>query len=372
MTAQSMRTWTTLAVGAALLGVGFAAGYLRYHPPTLTAAVAESLEAAQRHARELGNRLVSSRHLPEDAEPPAGEPLWKALTPWTDETLFERPPKTPGTVVVYVHGYNTSLPSAIANGNILAHELAALTASEPGSLLFYTFCWRGDFDRLEFERSERAATPAGAALADFLKRLSDDDLLAEHPRVVLLAHSLGARVALEAAKHLWQTAPRPWLGYLVLVQAAVPRGDLYVGTVQIFQSPRRAQEAGFVDPIKLQEYTHRGAYVDSLGVARHVIVTTSNGDGTLAGAYHADRHRWMNNAAFRYLPDLDEALGSPRGEWDAAPTHYREIPLTTALLSPARGHGGVYTHPELIRLLWQTMLDEESTARGAGVQPQAR
>lgn len=364
-TTEVMRRWPIAVVCVGLLLGGFAA-YRRYHLPPTTV-VAPPLEEAERDAATVGNRLVSSRHLPEGVQPPADVPLWKALTPWTDSTLLAEPSTPVDEIVVYVHGYNTPLASVVASGNILARELSLLAPSAGGSRLFFSFCWRGDFATLQFGRSDESAAMAGASLADFLQRLFDARVAAGQPRIIVLAHSLGSRVALVAVRRLWEREHRTRLEHLVLVQPAVPLGDLYVGRVDTFLSPLRARESGAADGwFLVSQRDHRGPYVDSLGIARHVIITKSSADGVLNTAYRSRRYDYASATAYRSFPDLNTALGLPRGAEEKTPTHYREMNLVDLVPAGARSHSGLYTGKEFIALLWRTMTEDERRETGPG------
>ena len=313
---------------------------------------ASVLAAARQEACEVGNRIVSSRDLA-DAHLPA-DPPWKPEEPWAVDTLFAGLPAAPSTIVVYVHGYNTPLTEAIRNGSYLAREIRSANPAGAGALAFYTFSWRGDFGASKFSEAEASADKSGPALADFLQTLLNSRPTPSS-RIVVLAHSLGVRLALVASERLWQRAHRIWLDDLVLVQAAVPAANLYVGTVSTFLSPRRSQEAaGTGDAlVVVEEHHQQGAWVDGLAAARRVIVTVSPDDEVLNVLQRAHAFDYGAATAYRYVPELTVALGIIGVLQSTLPTDYTEIALkTTALPAAARGHSGLFVSPDLIRLLW--------------------
>jgi len=188
-------------------------------------------------------------------------------------------------------------------------------------------------------------------LADFIKTLTTGNALSQKRNVVVLAHSLGSRVALVAAHQLWILEPRHWVSHLVLVQAALPVADLYVGEYSIV-----IREGGAT---AVSAHKRRGEFFESLGAAQQVIVTTSAADAVLATAYYARRD--LPVVGFGMYPPLHAALGAYGVGKSVRQPHYREIALTPGLLPEAsRGHSGLFSGPELIRMLWETI----SAAKG--------
>ena len=106
-------------------------------------------------------------------------------------------------VVIFVHGYSASFGSAVRNGTALRNKLVEiddrLWAGKPAAprkspMTFYVFLWRGDFGATNFGTAQLAANTAAKSLAALIKQVAD---MADEHKIVVIAHSLGARVALE-------------------------------------------------------------------------------------------------------------------------------------------------------------------------------
>jgi pimeloyl-ACP methyl ester carboxylesterase len=106
-------------------------------------------------------------------------------------------------VVIFVHGYNTPLSSALHNATALHNMLVEIddrlrvgkpTAPRKSPMTFYAFLWRGNFGEVNFGTAQIAANTAAKSLASLIKQVAD---IPDHHRIVVIAHSLGSRVALE-------------------------------------------------------------------------------------------------------------------------------------------------------------------------------
>jgi hypothetical protein len=126
-------------------------------------------------------------------------------------------------IVLLIHGYNTSEDHASAAFSAFSQELRRSHAGEAAGVL-WEFHWPGDLPQgFRSKRTYSArvgdARNAGEKLADFLEDLE------RQQRLVIVAHSLGCRVALEAVRAIIDrgnsyTGPR--LRHVALLAAAVP------------------------------------------------------------------------------------------------------------------------------------------------------
>lgn len=344
--------WILLLVAlVAAIGGALATLWLWPVPTTVAEAVAD-LGEAQRVALEIGNRIVSARHLPEQDTLPDNVSPWQPFMPWTSDTMWPAYPiGAPTTIVIYVHGYNTALPNAMAQGNSLLRRLQQLV-SEHQALHFFTFAWRGDFYATEFERSERMARLSGEALAAFIERVSATRASSGPVRLILLAHSLGSRTALIAARQLWRHEPRRWLSNLVLVQPAVPLGDLFDGT---FVGVMRERTGGGPAMVHAREYEHRGEFADALRVAGQLLITQSSGDSVLAGPYNWRRQSYAGQLGFSMTPNLDDPIGQVGLGKSRVATNYRELRLAAPLPDQSLGHSGLYYEDAVLKLIWSEL-----------------
>lgn len=137
---------------------------------------------------------------------------------------------------MFVHGYLTSYADGIEDGNRLWSFLRAAAdkarehslPSDPfQSASFFTFCWRGDFGAPNFWISERAARESAPSFAAFLQELHSQAVRRNKPlKLVVITHSLGAKVALEAFKLLLPKENSEWVSCTFLVQPAIPFGSV--------------------------------------------------------------------------------------------------------------------------------------------------
>ncbi len=327
-----------MLVGAATV-FAVLVGYWSTRPVPLAPADPD-LATALLEAGQVGNRIASSRGLA-DGGTEGGVP-WSPERPWAPDTIFANLPVPPYTTVVYVHGFNTSLTQAVRSGNFLARALRSTIPAGAGGLAFYTFTWRGDFGPARFSESEKSAYRSGAALADFLQTVLNSRSTPA-PRIVVLTHSLGARLALVAVDQLWRRAPRLWFDDLVMVQPAIPVGDLYVGEV--------VMTVGEQGVYSVSHSSHRGTYVEALGAANRVLVTTSARDEVLNTVYFLRFN--PPTPGYGSNPLLSAALGTVGLGRSQTPSHYQEMPLDRGDLPAASlGHSGLLASPDLMRLLW--------------------
>ncbi len=134
----------------------------------------------------------------------------------------------PRIVFIFVHGYNVTAIEALTESMTLSQEIREsnkrLQLLEPrlpntGALAFVAFLWRGDFGEIHFPTAQHAAENTAACLLISWKTVVR---VAPHAKIVVLTHSLGAEVVLEAFRAMREASDRPVVDNLILVQGAVP------------------------------------------------------------------------------------------------------------------------------------------------------
>ncbi len=226
--------------------------------------------------------------------------------------------KQPKIFVIFVHGYGTPPASALEDSNALWQYIRESNGAlrktlkylpETDSLAFLAFLWRGDFGRLAFSKSRQAADDTAPSFADFLATVVRE---AKGARLVILTHSLGAEVVLEALEALRHTNGHPVVDTLILVQGAVPFYSLYNWTVKI----------GVLNPsdaVTRPDYIKQcsGKYATAIELASQVIFTVSAKDLVLGRAYYYYNELIGPPTApcdlpiFHGVDDRVTALGSP-------------------------------------------------------------
>lgn len=102
-------------------------------------------------------------------------------------------------IIIYVHGYNVDRIIALNEANNLFFKLKK-SLKEKGEVLsdykFILFTWPGDSGLINFDISQRFAEYSGEALYKFFLKLKNESKVEE---INLIAHSLGAHVALKSA-----------------------------------------------------------------------------------------------------------------------------------------------------------------------------
>ena len=124
-------------------------------------------------------------------------------------------------VLVFVHGFNVDFESAMLRTGQLSYDLAL---GVPAIL----FSWPSQRSTTAYLADQDSASFAGPHLASFLSDLAKVPHLGN---VNLIAHGLGARVAIEALRSMQrEDAARPVAKNLILVSPDVDRG-LFAATV---------------------------------------------------------------------------------------------------------------------------------------------
>lgn len=192
-----------------------------------------------------------------------------------------------GDLIVYIHGFLTSMGDADCAAKSVAADLAERQPPEsshkPDVLVFG---WPGETKARQFSRAQTAASQAAKYLADLLSQL-------RKRRIILIAHSLGAAVAMEALSEVPQTAESPSFHAIILIQGAIPVASLrtwsYKITVRFPAAETHDRIAGRKPhPGYIEEGEGVGCYVDAASKARHLIVTRSADDITLSRMYATD------------------------------------------------------------------------------------
>lgn len=260
---------------------------------------------AQKLVDANGNRVHS-----------APKSQWEVLVPssnladWSSnyEPIYDKK-----VTIIHIHGFDTRPHEAIASSKTLfklvktatkslrADGVTKLSWEEFHPILFL---WRGHFviignryiDKLTFSRAQRVAEISSEALLDlsgFLRATNPNT------KIIVVAHSLGAKVALEALSHscieegnqfLWES--------LVLVQGAVHAVSLHNWEVRdLYNNPSYSEK-------------NSGQYAAALRCVRQLIVTCTPKDTVLSSAFELDE-TWINDRRYTgTLPTLPQGLSS--------------------------------------------------------------
>ena len=114
--------------------------------------------------------------------------------------------------------------------------------------------------------------------ADFLGAVARQ---APGARIVVLTHSLGAEVVLEALRGMQEAHERAAVDNLILVQGAVPAHSVYQWTVKYQQIPSGPSEQ--MKPEQVDQCT--GRYAGAIRIARQFVYTFSANDQVLANEW---------------------------------------------------------------------------------------
>jgi pimeloyl-ACP methyl ester carboxylesterase len=286
--AVTMKWHAKLFILAALLAVLVAAWYFQ---TCWIANTGPSLRVlATAHDRRV--TVVSARHLANCRGYPArnlNQPWWYVNAVPDDASpttqLYGTLANKPRVIVIFVHGYNTVPDVALQDGFGLDAlidradhrlETTGTNGMPSGSIAFVTFLWRGDFSQWRFSASQHAAEITAHALVDFLTTLRHE---LPQSKIVVIAHSLGAYLVLEALKEFDESYPSGvFLDSLALVQGAVPAYSLYKWTVTGGTIP------DFDKPIYRNLCV--GRYVEHTRAVRQLVYTYSERDDVLTNIRH--------------------------------------------------------------------------------------
>jgi hypothetical protein len=217
-----------------------------------------------------------------------------------------------GTVLLLVHGFNVGMAKAETGySEYLANLEAVAAPSTPGFTLVCDVLWPGDHPNPvisveSFPVRIPVAARAGAHLAEFLAANPG-------PRIVIVAHSLGCVLTLEALRHISRVAARVEISHVFLMAAAVPE-DYCRGSRQFSQT--------------------------RITISTRQIVLYSANDLVLSSVFQGGWHR--------YQPGPGEAVGrygAPIRRWDSRASlrtsighkHYWSAPETAAFAADVLG-----------------------------------
>jgi pimeloyl-ACP methyl ester carboxylesterase len=354
--------------------IGYYVAWVSYRPGRTTSDYSERVLVALRQASNQGNWVVNARSILDNngnfkQGSEAGS--WESIVPVFGEKKCPQLSSANKTIIVFVHGYNTTFAEGIENGNSLMSKIRSANSRAPrkvppidaANFCFCTFCWRGDFGAEAFGNSESAAERTAQSLTSVVKSLVDQLESLHHTRdqysMILVTHSLGARVALEA---LWQMngdKPEPLVDCLLLVQPAVPIELIAKGRYEKSWD----HDVGAPGPIThVVKGETNPKYRSSFAVVANAAATVSSGDGVLHDIFEAYQNPGMN---IRWSPPIKRAFGTMTPDLQLAndnnelkyPENCRRLDL-----SPGKGkvaitdHSQVFADQDLVDHLWQEVL----------------
>ncbi|WP_375691333.1 alpha/beta hydrolase [Pseudooceanicola sp. LIPI14-2-Ac024] len=217
---------------------------------------------------------------------------------WASEVIAGMFPESNGTrsLVVHVHGFDTEGPKARCQGILIKRSLDTTGDARPDAALI-SFVWpskRVGWPWVtNFSNRQGAATIAAMPLSRLLLAAIRDNRVGE---IVVIAHSLGAQVAMDALDNLARAGIAPGgVDAVILVQGAIPAVSIraWSGTMEV-RHPAYEQWCLVRDdfrckpPIVVEHGSGAGRYFGSSLVAGTLIVTTANYDRTLWHAFGTD------------------------------------------------------------------------------------
>jgi pimeloyl-ACP methyl ester carboxylesterase len=194
---------------------------------------------------------------------------------------------SPRVAVIFVHGYEVTPAEALEESKALSQDIREANEHlrqqlpvlpETNALALLAFLWKGDFGEGLFSRAQHAAENTGHVFADFLGAVARQ---APGARIVVLTHSLGAEVVLEALRGMQEAHERAAVDNLILVQGAVPAHSVYQWTVKYQQIPSGPSEQ--MKPEQVDQCT--GRYAGAIRMARQFVYTFSANDQVLANEW---------------------------------------------------------------------------------------
>ena len=205
---------------------------------------------------------------------------------WIDKTIANLRSETDSTrdLVVFAHGFRTSVLGATCAGEVLRTELAGLPAYAltDGPDIF-VFGWPGEFWPWQFAATRDNAARAGLYLSGVLQGLTGR-------RVILVAHSLGAEVVMAAAADLPEHDRTPPLAGMLLIEGAIPAVSIRNWRSTFTQTHPRTELENLIhhkaqSPPYVETSVGGGRFVAAAAKAAHLIVTTAGDDIPLADAF---------------------------------------------------------------------------------------
>ena len=197
MSTKFLIVWLAVVVLAVFVG----AKLFRQPEPAAANKDAQRLTQALKEASRFGNNIVNARSAMEN---PFSASVYDG-NEW-HPLLSDRQAVAMGTAnisVVFAHGYNTSFAEAIGRGNELCGRLESIIGKTNfNKIKFYTFCWRGDLGLTAFGAADESASNTAPVFAIFLSQVAGAGSSPEPRKLILVTHSLGARVSLEALRRM--------------------------------------------------------------------------------------------------------------------------------------------------------------------------
>ena len=208
---------------------------------------------------------------------------------WIDKTIAELRSETDSTrdLVVFVHGFRTSVGDATCAGEVLRTELAGLPAyALTGGPDIFVFGWPGEFHLWQFAAARDNAALAGLYLSGVLQGLTGR-------RVILVAHSLGAEVVMTAAADLAKHDGTPSLAGMLLIEGAIPAVSIRNWRSTFTETHPHADFENIIHdkaqrPPYVETLVGGGRFVAAAAKAAHLVVTIAGGDIPLADAFALD------------------------------------------------------------------------------------
>jgi len=279
-----------------IFGLGFAAAYFKYRPELVAADSDELLLQELRKAKSIGNNVLQSRSIIDhdgSFKSDAQTGWWESISPVSQVSGLPPLRADHSTVVVFVHGYNVSLDRSIMYGNAVWSELQQVgpkagSADYFQQVTFCTFCWRGDFGPEHFGTAENSARNTAASLAGLMVKLQEQ-AASEHKQVsfILISHSLGAMVCLEALNQLWHRDHKPWVRCLLMLEPAVQVETIshgqYTETL-VWSEP--GPGGRLMRNVERTTQTNSAVYFDAFQAANTVLATSSAADEVLGKLYY--------------------------------------------------------------------------------------
>ena len=346
--------------------------------------------------KHVGNCIISCRDAYADSSIRIKD-CWKVISDGYDRNHLLSVGSQ--AVLIFVHGFNNDLVQAVGLGDGLLSNLHCAasrdTSEDPlRKVNFFTFCWRGDFYP-DFRMAEDAADRLAPCFANFLSELHQQSLSSAHPvQAVLITHSLGARIALQALRSLSTNKTTPWIDCLLMIQPAISLGLVTKGTYWE-AIPRRYTTPGFKKPGDLPDVNFHiphlyagpndpfymdpdekhgdhvgpldteGFFFKTFAFAGEVFATMSGADSVLKNAYY-QYSVLLDSSGIAYHPDLRSALGSLTEEdwletraYLSFPPNFLPIHLSPGESAPCiRDHGQVFVEDgqAIVDLLYEIAL----------------